>query len=148
MATSYSSIRAAAGLPSKASRNKPISKTYSTYVKPVIDPFGPQVANEIFDNWGEECEPTQLSSYDDSSYGTAEVVEDCWYQPELPLENVRDLEEHYRSEINRFQRTYKKMMVYALQWHYLIEECEENPQLDKMFRDVQLVRKLSGSDKL
>jgi hypothetical protein len=147
MATTYASIRAAAGLSSKAVRNAPISKSYTPYVKPVVEPFGPQVANDIFENWGEDCEPAQLSDYGDS-YDTPETVEEYWYQQELPLESLRELEERHRNEINKFQRTYKKMMVYALQWHYLIEECEENPQLDKMFRDLQLVRKLSGSDKL
>jgi hypothetical protein len=149
MATAYASIRAAAGLSSKKVRNAPVSKAYPSYSKPVIDPFGPQVANDIFEMWGEDCEPTQAcdSSYPDS-YEYEEGEHEHWYQPELPLENVRDLEDRYRQEINKFQRAYKKMMVYALQWHYLLEECDDNAQLEKMFKDLQMIRKLTGSEVL
>lgn len=148
MATSYSSIRAAAGLSSKAVANAPGAKGYASYTKPVIDPFGPQMAQEIFEYWGddeaEHCDSTasdMCSKYEESDY-------EYWYQLDLPLESLRELEDRQRYEIKKFQRTYKKMMVYALQWHYLIEECEDNAQVEKMFKDLQMIRKLTGSDKL
>jgi hypothetical protein len=104
------------------------------------------MAHHIFDvsDWGD------AEDYASDSYVNIEAV-DCgeiWYQPELPLENVRDLEEKHRQAIKKFDRAYRKMMVYALQWHYLMEECEENAQLAKQFKDIQLIRKLNGSDRV
>lgn len=148
MATSYSSIRAAAGLSSKTSRCAPTSKASYHYTKPVVDPFGPQMANEIFEDWGDEAAEPCESGYSDQLVAYEENQHEYWYQPDLPLENVRELEDRYRAEIYKFKRTYKKMMVYALQWHYLLDECEDNAQLEKMFKDLQMMRKLTGSDKL
>ena len=147
MATSYSSIRAAVGLSSKAAATAPLVKS-SYYPKPAIDLFGPQMAQEIFEYWGEPCE-TEQACDDYPAYNLSyEPETEYWYQLDLPLENVRDLEERFRSEIVKFQRSYKKMMIYALQWHYLLDECEDNAQVEKMFNDLQMIRKLTGSDKV
>jgi hypothetical protein len=41
---------------------------------------------------------------------------------------------------------YRRISVAALKWHYLVEEAETNPQVMKMFKDLQLIRKLGGSN--
>lgn len=113
------------------------------------NPFGPAMAQEIFEVYDyDECD--KACAVSDDIYDCEDTVdgEEYWYQTELPLENVRELEERFRQEISKFDRAYRKMMVHALKWHYLMEEVEENPQVAKMFKDMQMVRKLSGSDRV
>jgi tRNA-dihydrouridine synthase len=73
-------------------------------------------------------------------------MEEVWYQAELPLENVREMEERHLREIKKFERAYRKMCHNALKWHYLMEDLKDNEQLKKMFNDIQLMRKLGGSE--
>ena len=105
------------------------------------NPFGPAMADKIFDLY----EPYEDFYYNDYHQ---KYEPEGWYQLELPLENLRELEERMRAQIKRFDSAYYKMMVYALQWHYLMEEVEDNPQIKKLFQDLQMIRKLTGSDKV
>jgi hypothetical protein len=109
--------------------------------------FGPMMAQDIFN----------VNDYDDEDM-VEEAVEDyipesfesdeLWLQGSLDLENVTQLEDRLRRSITHFERGYRKMMVSALKWHYLMEECDEDEQINKMFKDVQMIRKLRGSDKV
>ena len=104
-------------------------------------PFGAMLANEVFDLWqGQDLEDCTSYDGDDERY---EPVEE---QLDLPLENLSELEARLRIQIQKFEVGYERMMVYALQWFHLQEECEENPQVAKLFRDMQMIRKLHGSD--
>ena len=110
-----------------------------------LHPFGPSMACDIFgvyeyDDY-EECPDEDYESDHIKEYGEGEY----WYQTELPLESVREMEQRHLREIRKFERAYRKMALYALKWHYLMEDLEGNAQLDKMFKDIQLMRKLGGS---
>jgi hypothetical protein len=143
------SISAAAKLScvpaTKASWGATTSRNDLHYSLKNSNPFGAMLADEIFQNWDYAQSEEQCG---DSEYSDAKVLpeEEYWYQLDLPLENVRELEQRFRQEISKFQRAYRKMSVYALQWHHLMEEIEDSAQVEKMFKDLQMVRKLTGSD--
>lgn len=109
-------------------------------------PFGAAMAEEIFELYNEphhyygedECVSDESPQSDD--------YEETWYQTELPLENLRELEERMRQQITKFEGAYSKMMIFALKWYYLEQDAETNPQVGKLFKDLQLTRKLAGSD--
>lgn len=112
-------------------------------------PFGPGMAEDIFKiNYCDEAEtaPYPYDEYENHSKSLPD--EEYWYQTELPLKNVSELETELRNEIRKWERAYNKVMIYALKWHYLLEEVEENPQVKKMFQDLQMIRKLGGSDRV
>jgi hypothetical protein len=119
--------------------------TSSSYKKD-RHPFGAAMAEDLFDLYS--YEETVAECEGDEEYDL--VMDDSegehWYQTELPLENLRELEERMRQQIHKFDRAYKKMMVYALKWYYLEQDAESNPQVEKLFKDLQMTRKLTGSD--
>lgn len=114
------------------------------------DPFGPAMAAEIFsfDEYDYDYDEPKESygQYENETESVEDLTYQYWYQTDLPLENVRELEDRFRRELRKFERAYRKMIVHALKWHYLMEDLEDNPQLDKMFKDIQLMRKLGGSE--
>lgn len=141
--TSYNSSPRRAYSIGRRNRGTAVATLPNQYNQTPKNPFGAAMAQEIFD----------LYSYDDSDWYSdndeSPVQEDTdEVQLDLPLENLRELEERMRAQIKKFDRAYHKMMIYALQWHYLQEEVEESPQIKKMFQDMQMIRKLTGSDKV
>jgi hypothetical protein len=113
------------------------------------NPFQPGLACEIFENHDYPHATEQSEACADEPYYHQELpLEEHWYQPELPLENLRELENRLRQEIKQFERNNRKMMIFALQWYYLLEEVEDNEQVEKLFKDLQMIRKLTGSDKV
>lgn len=108
-------------------------------------PFGPSMACEIFGVHEYDDYDVCLDEDYESDHVKEHEDEEYWYQTELPLESVREMEQRHLSEIKKFERAYRKMALYALKWHYLMEDLEDNAQLDKMFKDIQLMRKLGGS---
>lgn len=131
-----------------AMKASPVSSNYNYQNK--INPFGPQMACEVFgvDEYDDEYDLEDCAE-DEGYYGNSVQAEDdtteYWYQTSFELENVRELEDHHKREIKKFQRAYRKMAFQAMKWHYLMEEIEDNAQLKKMFNDIQLMRKLGGS---
>jgi len=113
-----------------------------------FNPFGPQMACEIFnvDFYDDDAESISEDWERNHSEEMIPSSTEYWYQLDLPLENVREIEERHRQEIKRFSRAYKQMCVHALKWHYLMEDLEDNVQLKKLFNDIQLMRKLGGSE--
>lgn len=117
------------------------------YSSPDKSPFGPMMAGEIFDLYDEDYEDPLIEESDDQLAKYTELFDEGnAYQESFELENIRDLEDRLRQQIRKFEIGYGKMMGNALKWHYLMEECEENHQVRKMFMDVQMMRKLNGSD--
>jgi len=120
-------------------------------------PFGPGVAQDIFecydsDDYAEECCDADDGRYyhdlDPADLFDGEELQSYHfqYQPGLDLETTRELEARLRNAIRKFESSWNKMSIYALKWHYLMEELEEDSQLKKQFLDIQLMRKLKGSD--
>lgn len=149
MASTYAAAKRSI-LPSKRT-SWGLTKSSSSVHRSVKDtePFGPMMADEIFEthNYTEEAE----SCGNDGPWSLNKELpddEEHWFQTELPLENVRDMERRLQNEIDKFRRCHRKMYIYALQWHYLMEECEDSEQIEKMFNDMQMIRKLTGSDKV
>lgn len=110
-------------------------------------PFGAAMAQEIF-GFSEYDPWTSVDISYESDVAEARPVEEEWYQTELPLKNIRELESELISEIEKWKMSYHRMMVFALKRFYLMEEVEENPQIKKMFNDMQMMRKLGGSDRV
>jgi hypothetical protein len=107
-------------------------------------PFGPALADDVFKLYDYGHDEPECS---DDSYYHLQSIEDAEpVQLNFELETVRDMENRLLNEISKFKRGYQKMMVYALQWHHLMEELDSNPQLEKMFNDLQMIRKLTGSE--
>lgn len=109
-------------------------------------PFGAMMADEIFQTYDyyetEECQGEGIFSVQKE----LPTEEEFWYQTDLPLQSKSELEDQLRSQIEHFKRAHRKMYMYALQWHYLMEEVEDSEQVSKMFRDMQMIRKLTGSE--
>ena len=136
--------------------NRPKASYPSTSSHIVGGPFGPAMARDVFELWGDDCEAVPEGYYDEGIKDGPMEEEDLFdgetksyhfrYQGELNLESVAEMSDRLRSEIRQFRAGYAKMSIYALKWHYLMQEVEANPQVKKMFKDMQLMRKLNGSD--
>ena len=130
----------------------------SSYNSRPIHPFGPGMAEDVFGAYDdryadEDCVEIE---YD---YAVEDIDEEDLfdgvlqsyhfrYQGSFDLETNEEKETRLRNAIRRFEIAYRKMAVYALKWHYLEEELEADPQLKKMFGDIQMMRKLKGSDRV
>lgn len=119
-----------------------------------MNPFGAAMADSIFDVYSYDCE----EAYDSSDYDDAVgVLEDYdmfdgethsfhfRHQGELEIETNEEREARLKRAIERFERGYKKMAVYALRWHYLMEDLEDDEELMRQFKSIQVIRKLKGS---
>lgn len=111
-------------------------------------PFGTQLADDLFDvhYYEEDCLEDAPDVYDYDSKNIPVKEEYEGEQFVLELETLNDIERRYRYEISRMRRGYNKMAHHALKWHYLMCDIEDNPQIKKMFEDMQLMRRLSGSE--
>ena len=144
--------------PKRMNRTYAIASSGSSYNSRPIHPFGPGMAEDVFgiydDRYGEEdCVE------DDYAYPIEEIdAEDLYdgvlqsfhyrYQGSFDLETNEAKEARLKESIRRFETAYRKMSIYALKWHYLQEELEEDHQLKKLFGDIQMMRKLKGSDRV
>lgn len=114
----------------------------SRYKSQPRDPFGAAMAQEIFGYHENDWDP----KLDQIRIQRAEEEENEEKQLELPLMSTAELEDELMEMIGRFERGYRKMILFALKWHHLMEDLESNPQLMRQFNDIQLIRKLSGSE--
>lgn len=130
----------------------------SSYNSRPIHPFGPGMAEDVFGVYDDRYadEDCIEADYD---YAVEEIDEEDLfdgvlqsyhfrYQGSFDLETNEEKETRLKNAIRRFETAYRKMAVYALKWHYLEEELEADPQLKKMFGDIQMMRKLKGSDRV
>lgn len=104
---------------------------------------GAALTEEIFglydyDDMTEELYETAYDAGEDA------LTTDEPSQLELPLECKEELEYELRRLISRYRRSLERMGDYALRWHYLMEDVENSGQVEKMFNDLQFVRKLAG----
>lgn len=131
----------------------------SSYNSGYENPFGPGMAENVFgghdygdDDFAGECVDEYRATIEDldpENLFNGELQSFHFhYQEDLDLETNEERERNLRNSIRRFERAYRTMSLYALKWHYLLEEVEENPQVAKMFKDMQMVRKLGGSDRV
>lgn len=86
---------------------------------------------------------------DEGSYNPCdddyEIVEVPYnYQYSLNLETIEDREEELQRMIRKTENLYESLGMYALRWHYLMQDVENNPGIESMFDNLQLLRKLSG----
>lgn len=116
--------------------------------KQEMHPFGPQMACEVFGVYYDDYEDYDSPVSAEEGYVIPTDLEgdEYWYQAELPLETLREMEQRHLRQIKRFEQAYRKMCHHAMKWHYLMEDLEDNSQLNKMFNDIQLMRKLGGSE--
>ena len=140
----------------------PVGASYgssSSYASTTKNPFGPGLAEEFFDvenGYDDDCEVMDDGYYgrvvadvDDADLFNGETHSYHYrHQSELMLETPEELSTRLTQQIRRWERAYRKMAIYALKWHYLEEEADENPQVAKMFKDLQMFRKLAGSDRV
>lgn len=119
-------------------------------------PVGPALADDIFGVWNDEVACESDPSLEDDSYSKWQVTEktgttgdpffdECW-QPSLALETPEELRMQLQSNIRKYERGYYKMAMAALRWHQLMEDVKSNSGIAKSFSDLQMLRKLSGSD--
>ena len=111
--------------------------------------LGPELANWIISDSN-----VKISGYagvsdagDDEcvGYGSEKVIHVVDnYQYTLNLERIEDREEKLQSIIDKYEETFKILGMYALRWHYLMEDVEENTSVADMFENMQLLRRLSG----
>lgn len=145
---------------SVSKRAYPVSASSgSSYHSRPTDPFGPGMAEDVFSahDYGdyddmdecvedyrpsiEELDPENLFNGEYQSFHFRQ-------QEELDLETNEQREVRLKNSIRKFETAYRRMALYALKWHYLQEEVEENVQIKKMFKDMQMFRKLNGSDRV
>lgn len=139
----------------QASKSYP--KSSSSYNSKPQNPFGPGMAESIFNLYDHDFDLDECVAEGDGFYPQGELdPEDLYdgvtqsfhfrYQDELDLETNEEREARLKNSIRRFEQAYRVMSMYALKWHYLEEDLEEHDDLKKMFRDIQMLRKLKGSD--
>ena len=120
-------------------------------------PFGPMMAQDIFIYNSDDPCTEDVYYAKDSDYGIKEAplypvidgkIESYHYsvQDELCLESKEELIQRLQYQINRMEKSYNKMCHHALKWYYLMNDVSKNPQIEKMFKDMQVVRRLSGSE--
>ena len=140
----------------QSSKGYASASSSSSYNSKSQDPFGPGMAESIFNLYDldfDEC----VEDIHDGYYPQGELdPEDLYngetqsfhfrYQETLDLETNEEREARLKNAIRRFEQAYRVMSVYALKWHYLQEDLEDHEDLKKMFRDIQMLRKLKGSD--
>jgi hypothetical protein len=73
------------------------------------------------------------------------LIDEPAVQLQLPLESPQALLAHYRLMIHRYEQGYERMAAFALKWHSLMADVEHDPTIKKMFTDMQVMRKLTGS---
>jgi len=142
-------------------KNLGISKGYavassnSSNYQRESNPFGPGMAESVFNVYDDDLDEC-VSDYSEKCYDAEVDQEDMYdgvlqsfhfrYQEDLDLETNAEREERLKRSIRRFESAYRKMSLYALKWAYLEEEVEDDEQVRKMFKDMQMIRKLRGSD--
>lgn len=84
------------------------------------------------------------SDYCREEYNTPIVEVPYNYQYCLNLETIEDREEELNRMIRKTENLYESVGMYALRWHYLMQDVENNPGIESMFDNLQLLRKLSG----
>lgn len=138
-------------------RAYPVQASSGSYVGRPTDPFGPGMAEDVFAAYSddyddyecvEEYHPT-IEELDPENLFNGEYQSFHFrHQDELDLETNEEREARLKNSIRKFENAYRRMCIYALKWHYLQEEVEENVQIKKMFKDMQMFRKLNGSDRV
>jgi hypothetical protein len=117
-----------------------LSGNYNSYMKKLS---GPELAEHIFNiNVPEPYEDNDRKDQDYFDYLTNTTDEDIGYQFELKLENPNEILSKYKNSIEKYDRAYKKMSNYALQWYLLQEDVGNNGQIEKMYKDLQMMRRL------
>ena len=130
------------GIPSNSYPKAPRNNSYQKQIS------GPELADHIFNVYEDDLYPSEKCE-DDDGYILEHLTEDTeesGFQFELRLENPNELLENYRARIRKYDRAYAKMSDYALQWYNLMEDVNNNDQLEKMFKDLQMIRKLYGGN--
>ncbi len=82
---------------------------------------------------------------DSSYYVQSQNYCNEYEQLELRLEDPRDILRHYKRMINHYERGFEKMCLYALKWYELEQDAADDNVIGKLLRDIQILRKLSGS---
>lgn len=120
---------------------------------PTYNPFGPDMADSVFGvyYYGESESVCSEEAYPQAELDDADLFDGelhsyhFQWQGELEIESQEELEARLRHRIKKFEHAHNAMCHHALKWHYLMEDVENNPQIKKMFQDMQLMRKLSGT---
>lgn len=106
---------------------------------------GAMLAANVFGVYGndecigiDDCEDVQRD------LDSENLVPDGEYQLEFDLYNKEEIEEDLRSVIHRYNEALEKMGTFALKWHWLMEDIERFGQIEKMFKDMQVCRRLCG----
>jgi hypothetical protein len=127
--------------------NSRTAKTKSGMWNTKFRPTGPALAEQTYDinDWEDElC--SDSSDYDDDVNVQAEDYLYDQYQYTLDLESPLELQQRMQQQIRKYERAYERMCMDALRWHQLMDDVENNPQIEKAFAQMQLLRKLSGSE--
>jgi hypothetical protein len=131
------------------------AKRYNNTLQKVSTPIykkqkklsGPELAEHIFNVYGPEpCGSTDDSYEKDIDFNELLKEDEYGTQLELKLENPNELLPKYRESIIKYERAYVKLADYALQWYNLMEDINNNDQIEKMFKDLQMMRKLYGDN--
>lgn len=111
-------------------------------------PGSVHLAEDAFDIHAYELEADEPSEYDSDDYRDVTEDEFTFYPEQLTLDllTTSECENYLYQAIRKHERAYQTMCLHALRWKQLMDDVEANPQIDKAFNDMQLLRKLSGSD--
>lgn len=106
---------------------------------------GASLAANVFGVYGgDECMSIDDCSEYESSFNSDDLVPDGEYQLEFDLFNQEEIEDDLRATIRRYEEALEKMGTFALKWHWLQEDIEKYGQIEKMFKDMQVCRRLCG----
>lgn len=92
---------------------------------------------------------SQFDFYDPEMYETVSSNEPMIsepYQLSLELESKEEIEQKLRHQIKKYEYGYEKMSIYALRWYQLIEDISSDEELEQLFNDLQMLRKLRRDD--
>lgn len=113
---------------------------------------GKTIGPEMYD-WviADSCSPLPTASYgicDDNDVCDAFIQSDIHvpdnFQYSLDLSTIADKELELDRMKEKYERAWKTVGMYALRWHSLMEEVDNNPNIKAIFDDLQVIRKMSG----
>lgn len=111
-------------------------------------PIGPEMYDWVI---ADSHNPVKTVSY--GIYDSDDVCDTCTqsnlyvpdnFQYSLDLSTIADKELELDRMKEKYEHAWETVGMYALRWHSLMEEVDNNPNIKAIFDDLQVIRKMSG----
>lgn len=113
-------------------------------LNPKYKPTGPSLADNLYRiGWDDSEDCVVIEDVSDGEY-LNEKDSDSYMgsQGSLELETPLELQERLQRSIRHYGRGYAKMCIAAMRWHQLMEDVIDDEEIEKLFKEMQMIRKL------